>query len=76
MRAPPASERAAKALGPLLWLAGFAWIFLATDQWPWGAGVAGAGYLLSYFGWWKESERLRREIEALSPGKLRKWELV
>jgi hypothetical protein len=76
MMTPSTSEQAAKALGPLLWLAGFAVIFLANELWPWGGLCAGTGYLSSSFGYWKETERLRKEIEVLSSRGIKKWELV
>jgi hypothetical protein len=66
MTTPSTLEKAAKPLGFLLWLAGFALIFFTEHLWKWGGLCTGFGYFFSYFGYRKEAERLRKEIDNLS----------
>lgn len=63
MTTPPRSETAAKTLGHLLWIVGFSLIFITDPLWKWGGLCTGFGYFLSYYGYRREAERLRKEVE-------------
>jgi len=66
MTTSPMPEKAAKTVGLLLWLAGLSLVFFTEHLWKWGGLCTGFGYFFSYFGYRKEAERLRKEIENLS----------
>jgi hypothetical protein len=66
MTTPSPLEKAAKPLGFVLLLAGVVLIFFTEHLWKWGGVCTGFGYFFSYFGYRKEAERLRKDIEELS----------
>jgi hypothetical protein len=50
----------------VLWLAGLLLIFFTEHLWKWGGLCTGFGYFFSCFGYRKEAERLRKDLENLS----------